>query len=292
MDHVNFRVGVKVWSDDVEMEMTLPAGPTRLESLLPVFQRVADGLVGLAVERAGAEGRTVSCKKGCGACCRPIIPLSEAEARRIGRLVEELPEPRRTEVRARFERARERLAEAGLLSKLENPASFLESEIDPFGLAYFHLGIPCPFLEEESCSIYADRPIVCREYLVTSPAANCADPKPETIDKVELSARVWTALARAGSTGPPKRFISWVPLVLAPGWAAAHPDASEPRPVEELLRSVFTELAGAKGGPPPSPTGGRTNRLQLAGFRRLERSGRVALGEPEVRKEKATGSET
>ena len=39
------------------------------------------------------------------------------------------------------------------------------------GREYFQLGIPCPFLEEESCSIYHDRPITCREYLVTSPPA-------------------------------------------------------------------------------------------------------------------------
>ncbi|HEX2757089.1 MAG TPA: YkgJ family cysteine cluster protein, partial [Thermoanaerobaculia bacterium] len=147
---------------------------------------------------------------------------------------------------ARFERARECLAEADFLSKLDNPQSFLESEIDAFGLAYFRLGIPCPFLEEESCSIYADRPIVCREYLVTSPAANCADPKSGTIDQVELPGKVWTALARAGTTGPPALFIPWVPLVIAPGWASAHPDASEPRPAEEMLRSVFGELAGRK----------------------------------------------
>jgi Fe-S-cluster containining protein len=248
MDQVKVRVGMKVWDDDVEMELTLPAAPARLESLLPVFQKVADSLVGLAVERAGAEGRVVSCKKGCGACCRQLVPISEVEARRIGRLVEELPEPRRTEVRARFTRARERLAEAGLLSKLENrQEGFVEGEVASFGLAYFHVGIPCPFLEEESCSIYADRPTVCREYLVTSPAVNCADPKAGLIDKVEPPVRVWTALARAGSTGPPARFIPWVPLVLAPDWASAHPDASEPRPVEEVFRGVFEELAGRKG---------------------------------------------
>ncbi len=248
MDQVKVRVGMKVWEDEVVMEMTLPAAPVRLESLLPAFQKVADSLVGLAVERVGAQGRVVSCKKGCAACCRPIVPISEVEARRIGRLVEELPEPRRTEVRARFARARERLAEAGLLSKLENTQSFLESEIVSFGLAYFRLGIPCPFLEEEACTIYADRPIVCREYLVTSPAANCADPKPGTIEKVELPGKVWTALARAGSTGPSARFIPWVPLILAPEWASAHPDASEPRPVEDVFRGVFEELAGRKGG--------------------------------------------
>jgi len=258
MGQVNVRIGMKVWDDQVEMEMTIPAEPARLEALLPVFQRVADSLVGLAVERAGAEGRVVSCRKGCGACCRQLVPIAEVEARRISRLVEELPEPRRQEVRARFERARERLAEAGLLSKLENRESFVEGEIPSVGLGYFHLGIPCPFLEEESCSIHADRPISCREYLVTSPAVNCVNPKPEIIDQIELPGRVWTALARAGSAGPPARFIPWVPLVLAPDWASANPDTSETRPVEEIVRRVFVELAGSKGGSEPPVAAGRT----------------------------------
>jgi Fe-S-cluster containining protein len=249
---------MKVWDSEVEMELTVPAAPARLESLLPVFHKVADGLVDLAAQRAGAAGRVVSCKKGCGACCRQIVPISEVEARRIGRLVEELPEPRRTEVRARFARAREHLAEAGLLPKLENQQGFAKAEIASFGLTYFHLGIACPFLEDESCSIHADRPISCREYLVTSPAANCADPKPGTIDRVELPGKVWTALARAGSVGSHASFPPWVPLVLAPDWASAHPDASEPRPVEEMFRSVVGELAGRKGVWETFPPGRRT----------------------------------
>ncbi|MEO8053530.1 MAG: YkgJ family cysteine cluster protein [Acidobacteriota bacterium] len=247
MDHVNVRVAMKVWGDDVEMEMTLPAGPARPEFLLPVFQRMADGFVGLAEKRAGAEGRTVSCRKGCGACCRQLVPIGEDEARRIRQLVEDLPEPRRGEIRARFARARERLSETGLLSKLENRGNFAESEVLSFGLTYFHLGIACPFLEEESCSIHASRPISCREYLVTSPAANCADPKPGAIELVEMPAKVWTAVARAVSVDPPTRFIPWVPLILAPDWASTHPDESEPRPVEDVFRGVFAELAGRKG---------------------------------------------
>ena len=247
MKQVKVRVGMKVWENHVEMEMVLPDGPTRLESLLPVFHRIADGFVGLAAERAAGEGRVVSCKKGCGACCRQLVPISEVEARQIGRLVEELPEPRREEIRARFERARERLAEAGLLAKLENREGFEEGEFHSVGLAYFHVGIPCPFLEDESCSIHPDRPISCREYLVTSPAANCADPKPGTIDRVEMPPKVWTALARAGSAGAPARYIPWVPLVLAPAWASQHPDASEPRPVEEVFTGVVNELARREG---------------------------------------------
>ncbi len=252
---LSFTAEMKVWDDDVRMELTLPSAPRRLESLLPVFQRVADSLVGLATERAAKEGRAISCAKGCGACCRQIVPITEMEARRIARLVEELPEPRRTEVRARFERALERLEEAGLLSRLRNPGAFEKNEFSPFGLAYFHLGIPSPFLEEESCSIYAERPISCREYLVTSPAARCGDPRPDTIERVELATMVWTALARAGETGPRSRYIPWVPLALAPEWAAEHPDTAEPRPPEELVRGVFVEMARGKGPVQPGSAG-------------------------------------
>jgi hypothetical protein len=33
---------------------------------------------------------------------------------------------------------------------------------------YFLQGVACPFLEAESCGIHPDRPLACREYLVTS----------------------------------------------------------------------------------------------------------------------------
>jgi NADH:ubiquinone oxidoreductase subunit D len=61
----------------------------------------------LAEENARASGATVSCKKGCGACCRQLVPVSEIEARQLKELVEQMPEPRRSEIWARFERARE-----------------------------------------------------------------------------------------------------------------------------------------------------------------------------------------
>lgn len=242
MERVKVRVGMKVWEERVEMEAELPAGPARVATLLPVFQRIADGLVGLAAERAAAEGRTVSCRKGCGACCRQLVPVSEVEARRIGELVEAMPEPRREEIRARFRRAKERLAEAGLLGRLLDRADFVESGVRESALAYFRLGIPCPFLDDESCSIHPDRPITCREYLVTSPPELCRDPDPETIERVEMPGKMWTAVARADAAGRAERLLPWVPLALAPDWAAAHPDTSEARPVEEVFQSVLGEL--------------------------------------------------
>ena len=173
-------------------KVTVPAGPTQLIDLLPIVDRVADAIVDSAVDEAAQQGRTVSCKKGCGACCRQLVPISEVEARQIRDLVAGFDEPRRSHVLARFAEARRRLEESGLLDKLLARAEWNEAVFMEIGMAYFHQGIACPFLEEESCSIHLDRPVTCREYLVTSPAANCACPTKDNIEMVALPTKVWT----------------------------------------------------------------------------------------------------
>jgi Fe-S-cluster containining protein len=239
---VTGKVELSIAGAQMEMEITVPAGPIRPRRMLPVFQSLAESLVGIGISNAEQEGGTISCKKGCGACCRQLVPLAEMEAHDIRDVLERLPEPRRSEVRARFDAAYERLKAAGLLEKLEDPERFEFGEMMAFGLEYFHQGIACPFLEDESCSIHPDRPIACREYLVTSPAIHCANPTKETISYVELPGKVSIALCRL-TQDPSKRLIPWVPLILAPRWADAHPEETPSIPGPELLRQVFDRLS-------------------------------------------------
>lgn len=231
---------------ELRTTMTVPAGPMRLGELLPLAHSFADAVVDSAVKEVEAHGEKISCKAGCGACCRQLVPIAEAEARRLGALVESLPEPRQETVRARFAAARDRLEKAGLLERLRHPDGWSDGEGRSIGQAYFREGIPCPFLEEESCSIYGDRPIGCREYLVTSPADNCARPTAETVARVKLPLKVWTAIARFDEVPPRSHFIRWVPLILAPAWAEAHPDEPASRPGPEMLREFFDHLTGKR----------------------------------------------
>lgn len=238
------KFGTDAWQ--MQTRVTVPAGPTSMRALLPVMQSLTNSIVDAAVQMAEAEGRKVSCCAGCGACCRQMVPISEVEARQIGQLVANLPEPRRATVRARFADASRRLDQAGLLDKMRRRDQWDGQEIQPLGIEYFRQGIPCPFLEDESCSIHPDRPLACREYLVTSPAEFCARPSAETIDQVELPVKVWPAVARCDAPDPGARFVRWVPLVLAPEWAADHPDEPPPRPGPELLREFFDHLTRHK----------------------------------------------
>jgi Fe-S-cluster containining protein len=113
------------------------------------------------------------------------------------------------------------------------------------GFKYFCLQIDCPFLDEESCSIYADRPFACREYLVTSPAAHCGRTTMAPIHRVPLAADFSHAVACLGQSEPTS-IIPKVPLILALEWADAHPEPAPERPGVELLQEVFERLATKK----------------------------------------------
>jgi Fe-S-cluster containining protein len=227
----------------MRVQMTVPTGPTRLRYLLPMVQSFTNSVVDLTVKAVEEQGEKISCKKGCGACCRQLVPISATEARQLRDLVEQMAEPRRSEVRARFADARRRLAEAGILDRLLRRDQWTDKEAAPLGIEYFRAGVPCPFLEEESCSIHPERPLACREYLVTSPAENCARPTPETVKCVPMPFKVWTAVARFDDPAPGARAIRWVPLVLALEWAEAHPEEPPPRPGPELVHKLIENLS-------------------------------------------------
>jgi Fe-S-cluster containining protein len=223
--------------------VTVPAGPARLSDLLPVARALSDAVVRETCRAVEGAGEKVSCASGCGACCRNLVAISEVEARRIREVLDKLPEPRRSTVRARFAEARQRLEQAGLLEKLQAAEEWTEADYQALVGTYFQQGIPCPFLEDEACSIYEERPITCREYLVTSPPEYCARLGSEGVRRVRLPLRVFNAVAR-WQVPPQGHFLErWVPLILAPQWAEAHPNEPPPRPGPELLRELLDHLS-------------------------------------------------
>ncbi|HET9883444.1 MAG TPA: YkgJ family cysteine cluster protein [Candidatus Binatia bacterium] len=228
----------------LQTTMSVPTEPIRLKEMLPLFFSFADAVMSAAANGVEQSGEKISCKKGCGACCRQLVPISEPEAHWIAELVDRLPIQKKVEIRDRFAESRRRLAESGLLDKLLDTKSWGEGEGWSIAMSYFRLGIPCPFLENEDCSIHRDRPIKCREYLVTSPAANCRQPSANNITMVDLPFQMWTAMARLENTSATGEKVPWVPLILALECADAHAQEPEPRAGHEVLREFFDRLTG------------------------------------------------
>jgi Fe-S-cluster containining protein len=248
---VTATVDLTIAGKQGRLEVEVPTAPMRAVELLPLLQSLTDTLVNVAVENAEAEGARVSCRKGCGACCRQLVPISEIEVESIRRIVQELPQERRTTVIARFAEARRRLESAGLYDPLRAAQRIAREDLAPLGIAYFEQGIACPFLEDESCSIHTDRPLSCREYLVVSPAANCAKPSPTTIELVPMPLKVSNAAKHLESERP-NVVASWIPLILALEWPLMDRESVAERPGPAMMANVLTHLFGTTI-PPPRP---------------------------------------
>jgi Fe-S-cluster containining protein len=248
---VEANIDLTVAGRRLRTRIEVPAGPTPLIQLLPIARRLSQVSLSAATEDAEAEGMQVSCKAGCGACCRQLVPLSATEARQIQELVQEMPAPRRAIVEARFASARQRLAEAGLLLALQETLIVAPRERLAHADAYFALGVPCPFLENESCSIYEERPLICREYVVVSPPECCARPGWGGVKVLVPPLQVWRAFSRADAPRADGG-LEWIPLVLAPQWAQTHAEETTHRSGPQQLQALFSELTGKAVPPPPA----------------------------------------
>jgi Fe-S-cluster containining protein len=213
--------------------------------LLPILLSLTDAVVAMSESWAAENGKTVSCRAGCGACCRQLVPVSELEALHLAHVVEAMPLDRRERVMQRFHQARERAAPALLRFHAASGGAAVE-EIGKAADPYFALGIPCPFLEHESCSIHPDRPSVCREYLVTSPPEHCSQLGGVEVKRVPVPSTVSSALfcfSPGSETTDPKV----MPLIESLNWATAHKNDPEPLiPARELFRDFIRQISGGE----------------------------------------------
>ena len=244
-DWVTGQITLSVNGAPLEMQMTVPANPVKPHRMLPVFQQMANSFTDLAVKAVKISGKTVSCKAGCGACCRQTVPLAEIEAYQIAELVENLPERRRREIKRRFEEACRHFQKTGWFERFDNCADVSEKEREKIIADYFFEGVACPFLEDESCSIHQDRPLACREYLVTSPAENCATFSSETIKTIGLPVKPSESLRKVGQT---RRMnpVNFVPLILALEWTEKHPEKFALKTGEQWMAEFFRDLTNGE----------------------------------------------
>src|ERR1043166_737584 len=72
----------------LQCRVSVPAGPARVSDMLPLARALCDAVVGETCQAIEEAGEKISCRKGCGACCRNLVAISEVEARRVRALVD------------------------------------------------------------------------------------------------------------------------------------------------------------------------------------------------------------
>ena len=231
------EVTLSVNGAPLKLKITVPAKRVKPQVMLPIFQQLANAFTDLGVSTVTKAGQTISCQKGCGACCRQPVPLAEVEIYYIALLVDYLPEPRQTEVRERFKAATAHLHSIGWYEAFD--ACSNEEDLKNIVREYFSQAIPCPFLEDESCSIHPHRPIACREYMVTSPKEACAKAIESTLSQIPLPIYASRGLRNIAPSNNLKK--GFLPMVFALDWATQHPEEFPEKTGEEWLSDFFTK---------------------------------------------------
>ena len=128
--------------------------------------------------------------------------------------------------------------------RLVEEDAFAEGEsARQLALDYLYVRVPCPFLEDESCSIHPIRPLACREYLVTSPPEHCFDPATLKAVPVPLPLYLSRVLGRMGAEIE-NDARGWIPLLFLFAWmkAGAHPgeaiSGDGPQVLHEFVRNL------------------------------------------------------
>ena len=243
----NFTARLKLAVGDLAIDtpVSVPSAHIQPEAVLPALQQLINTVVDAAEAREKTAGREISCRKGCGACCRQLVPISRTEARAMRALIAAQPRERQAVLRQRFDEAGAKLRAAGLSEALLDAGKRQGKSDRDLSLAYFAQRIPCPFLEDESCSIHPVRPLVCREYLVTSPAQACANAAQEGVRPVPVPKFSLGARALESEKPSAEAVNDWIPLALV----LEKPPAKQPPalPGPQWLKRFFAAFQAFGG---------------------------------------------
>lgn len=154
------------------------AGASGKKVKLPVIQRAdAAGLIDMlhaqlddAIARRDTEiGDRLACHKGCSACCRSSVLVTEGEAVAIA---EWLRDPAHASERANFETRfvewRERIGDLFGGGETGDPDAHREWMAN-----VQRREAMCAFNEDGACTVYAVRPTICRKTHALDTNANC-----------------------------------------------------------------------------------------------------------------------
>lgn len=134
---------------------------------------------------------TVTCGPGCNACCEHAVVVTAAEHRAIDAALGHLSPSVRQQVVARA---------VAVLRRVDGEIGVDPSGVtgfDPaFSMAYYALREPCPLLIDGRCAVRAVRPLVCREYLMSSSPSACEDRSLEQVVRIRRRRRVSAGFRR------------------------------------------------------------------------------------------------
>lgn len=175
----SIEVSLKI-EDDISINgiVTPPDGEVSFVDILPEIYTLHTDILSKTIRKNENNGISVKCSKGCGVCCRQLVTISIHEAILLVYLADMLNAEEKNRIRHAFDEILSKLERHNLLKDLiyYHLNDFEDKEsIARLQKKYWELQLACPFLVDNSCSIHPYRPLICREYLVSSEPGKCPE---------------------------------------------------------------------------------------------------------------------
>lgn len=220
-----FEIAINTPAGRLSTAVDVPTAFVPVTAIVPLLRRLGEEAQVLEEEQLASEGKTRSCTKGCAACCQMLVPLSPPEAYALMDSVRSWPVEKRDRLATKLAQVKSVLLSNGLWHRLvelgESSQTPDDNALESINQEFYALRISCPFLEENMCSIYDERPAACRELLVTSPADLCRNMENRDITPIPAPVRMSPILGLLWGelTDTPPRLIP-LPIVLE--WVERH----------------------------------------------------------------------
>jgi Fe-S-cluster containining protein len=208
-----------------------------LSDIVQPARKLSNEVVLAHQEQIEQKGQKVPCKKGCCSCCSSLIPMSVPEVFRMREDFMEMPNEKSSVLlRNCIQSAQQILKKSRNRACLKDFAEKGKDKTNQISDWYGELGIVCPFLSGGICSIYEERPLACREHIVTEISTSCKKDSKSKPKVVPMQVSVLEALGQLASELEGTE-VDAIILPFSLAWAQDNPQRAQRKwPAEEMVQ--------------------------------------------------------
>ncbi|MGD2093606.1 MAG: YkgJ family cysteine cluster protein [Phycisphaerales bacterium] len=210
-----------VLGEPMHFSISVTQKQAKLSDITPLARTLSTKIAIVFLDILRHNGQFIPCRKGCSTCCSYMIPLSVPEAFRLREDVLAMPpDQSRVTLQLCLDRAKIILDKKPIeLDITEWTEASNKSQLSKLGKWYEQLNITCPFLSNGLCTIYEQRPLACREYIVRGSALLCRAEWTDGSHKIDMPVSTLECLGQLAAELEHTDSIESVILPLALPWA-------------------------------------------------------------------------
>jgi len=157
-----FDLKLDVYDNKLDFQIAASAKCVKLSAIVPTARTIASQVACAVLKNFRNQNHDVPCCQRCAPLCHELVKLSVPEVFCLAEEITKMPDYQKNIV---------------LKSHIEGPEKTLNQTKEISA----NLNLPCPFLVDDTCTIYSKRPIACRQKIAIAPFSKDVQGRPETI---------------------------------------------------------------------------------------------------------------